>query len=391
MGKDSNALKTIEAVNKGQLAYCKFLSANDTGDTGGHQAGIYIAKNAIRILFDEPGIKGENKDKLVKIKWQDDFTTNSRFVYYGNHTRSEYRITRFDRGFPFLRTEHTGDLFVLIRFSSEDYAAYVLETEDAINDFLDAFGMSPADTGTLIQKDDIPLESKAEFLLTQFIESLTVDFPASVDMSAAARRIYNEIYDHDENIVLDPDLELIYWIDMEYRLFRKIEYARYGEIITHGFTSVDEFIKVANTVLNRRKSRAGKSLEHHLSALFDGNGLSYTSQPKTESNKQPDFIFPSETAYHNMRYPVDKLVFLGAKTTCKDRWRQVINEADRIGIKHLFTLQQGISSSQLDEMASERITLVVPQPYINTYPAKKRDSIWTLHKFISFVKEKTGA
>lgn len=391
MDKRSSSLKAIEAVNKGQLAYCKFLSANETGDTGGHQEGIYIAKNAIKILFDEPGVKGENKDKFVKIKWQDDITTNSRFIYYGTGTRNEYRITRFDRGFPFLRTEHTGDLFVFVKLTSEDYAAYILETEDEINDFLDAFGMSPADTGTLIQKEDIPLESKAEFVLSQFIESLMVDFPASTEMSAAARCIFNEIYDHEENIILDPDLELIYWIDMEYRLFRKIEYTRYGEMITRGFSSVEEFIEVANMVLNRRKSRAGKSLEHHLSALFDGNRLPYTPQPTTEGNKHPDFIFPGESAYHNMNYPTDKLVFLGAKTTCKDRWRQIINEANRIGDKHLFTLQQGISSQQLDEMASERVILVVPQPYINTYPIEKRSGIWTLHKFIAFVKEKTGA
>lgn len=389
MDKSSNAIKAIEAVNNGQLAYCKFLSSNDTGDTGAHQAGIYITKNAIEILFDEPGIRNENKDKLVKIKWQDDFATNSRFVYYGSGTRNEYRITRFDRGFPFLRAEHTGDLFVIVKFSPEDYLAYVLETEDEINDFLDAFGMSPTDTGALIPKEDIPLDRKAEIVLSQFIEALTVDFPATIEMSAAARRIHNEIYDHEENIVLDPDLALIYWIEMEYKLFRKIEYARYGEMITRGFSSVEEFIEVANMVLNRRKSRAGKSLEHHLSAVFDGNGLSYTSQPVTEGNKHPDFIFPSETAYHNMSYPSDGLVFLGAKTTCKDRWRQVINEANRIGDKHLFTLQQGISSQQLDEMASERVILVVPQPYINTYPVEKRGGIWTLDKFIEFVKEKT--
>ena len=40
---ESIAASAIDAVAKGKMAYCKFLSANDTGDTGGHQAGIYIA------------------------------------------------------------------------------------------------------------------------------------------------------------------------------------------------------------------------------------------------------------------------------------------------------------------------------------------------------------
>jgi hypothetical protein len=161
-------------------------------------------------------------------------------------------------------------------------------------------------------------------------------------------------------------------------------------MITKGFQTVEQFIEVANMVLNRRKSRAGKSLEHHLAAMFDGNALVYQSQPKTEKNKRPDFIFPGETAYHDMDYPSDKLIFLGAKTTCKDRWRQIINEANRINNKHLFTLQQGISTQQLEEMEAERITLVVPAPYISAYPQEKRGGIWTLQKFIAYAKEKAA-
>lgn len=385
---ESYASKAIQAVNGGQLAYCKFLSANDTGDTGGHQAGIYIAKNAISILFDEPGEKGSNKGRYVKVRWQDDFTTDSRFIYYGTGTRNEYRITRFGRGFPFLATEHTGDLFVFVKNDHEDYSGYILETEDDINTFLDAFAMGPTDTGAIIQKEDMRLDTRAEMAFAEFIQTLTVDFPASAEISLAARMIFNTVYDHEENIQVNPDKELIDWIDTEYRLFRKIEFVRYGDIIKKGFTSVEQFIEVANMVLNRRKSRAGKSLEHHLSAMFDGNSLVYQAQPKTEGNKHPDFLFPGETAYHDFTFPSERLIFLGAKTTCKDRWRQVINEADRIRDKHLFTLQQGISAQQLDEMEAEHITLVVPVPYISTYPQEKRDAIWTLQKFISYAKEK---
>lgn len=386
-----NAFKAIQAVNNGQLAYCKFLSANDTGDTGAHQAGIYIAKPAISILFDAPGVKGGNRDKHVKIRWQDDFVTDGRFIYYGNGTRNEYHITRFGRGFPYLKPEHTGDLFVFVKMSEDDYSGYVLETEDKINAFLDAFGMSPTDTGTLIQKDALKSATRADIEIQRFIAMLKADFPASAEMSGMARDIFHTVYNHMENITRNPDKQLISWIEMEYRLFRSIEFVRYGDMITKGFASVEQFIEVANIVLNRRKSRAGRSLEHHLAAMFDGNALRYTAQPRTEGNKRPDFIFPDETAYHDMSFPTGKLIFLGAKTTCKDRWRQIINEANRIDHKHLFTLQQGISAQQLEEMAGERITLVVPQPYIETYPKEKRDGIWSLKKFITYAGEKTGA
>jgi type II restriction enzyme len=41
------AQKAIDAVLRGTLAFCKFLSANDTGETGGHQSGIYIPKTSV--------------------------------------------------------------------------------------------------------------------------------------------------------------------------------------------------------------------------------------------------------------------------------------------------------------------------------------------------------
>ena len=82
------AIQAIQAVLSGQRAYCKFLAANDTGLTGGHQAGIYISKPSIPILFDEPGIKGTNKEKWVKVKWQDGIETDTRFIYYGKGTRT---------------------------------------------------------------------------------------------------------------------------------------------------------------------------------------------------------------------------------------------------------------------------------------------------------------
>ena len=42
---------------------------------------------------------------------------------------------------------------------------------------------------------------------------------------------------------------------------------------------------------------------------------------------------------------------------------------------------------QLDEMKAEGVTLVVPKPYISTYPREKQEEIWTLTKFVGYVKE----
>lgn len=386
---DGYASDAIRAVIDGKQAFCKFLAANDTGLTGAHQAGIYISKPSIPILFSAPGKKGENKEKWVKVKWQNDFETDTRFIYYGQGTRNEYRITNFGRGFPFLRPEYTGALFVLIECDEENYQGFVLNTEEDINQFLDAFGISPTETNHLIETRIIPPEEREKNVIEEFIASLSVDFPSSEEMSAAARQIQDAVFNHKEFIRTNPDQKLLDWTDAEFRLFRALEYARYSKMISNGFSTVDDFITIANQVLNRRKSRAGKSLEHHLSAIFDGNNIAYTAQAVTEGNKRPDFVFPSEAAYHDFSFPVARITTLAAKTTCKDRWRQILNEADRLrdARKYLCTLQQGISPAQMDEMDAEGVTLVVPQAYIGTYPRDRQDRIWSVNKFVSYVKE----
>ncbi len=388
----NNAVQAIQAVLQGGTAFCKFFSANDTGETGGHQSGIYISKPSVPILFETPGTRGENKDKWVEIKWQNDFKTNTRFVYYGKGTRNEYRITNFGRDFPFLTPDYTGALFVLVKETEENYLGFVLNREDEIDQFLDAFGLSPAETNRLIDSHIIRPESHEAVEFERYISSLQVAFPSSEEMAAAARHIQDTVYDHSELIVSDPDKKLLDWTDLEYKLFKALEYDRYADLITRGFTSVDDFIMTANQVLNRRKSRAGKSLEHHLAAIFAGNSLQFQKQAVTEGRKKPDFLFPSQDAYHDGSFPLEQLISLAAKTTCKDRWRQVINEADRLRDrpKYLCTLQQGISTAQLDEMQEEQVILVVPRPYITTYPRDRQDRIWTLDRFVRFAREIEG-
>lgn len=383
------ALTVIADTTNSEKVFCKFLSANDTDETGGHQSGIYIPKNSISLIFDAPGEKGQNKETFNKIKWQNDFETDAHFKYYGQGTRNEYRITGFGRNFPFLKSEYTGSLLVILKQKNGEYKGYVLETEQDIEYFLDYFGITPIETNQLLTTSFINSEKEENQAIKEFVESLTIDFPSSEQMSIEAQRIQNLIYDHIEKVQLNPDDKLLDWTEVEYRLFRALEHERYGTIIKNGFSDVDKFIEMANQVLNRRKSRAGKSLEHHLSSLFTGNNITFTPQAITEGNKKPDFIFPSIELYHDNSYPVSKLASLAAKTTCKDRWRQVLNEADRLRSENKFlcTLQQAISSAQLEEMKNEKVILVIPERYIKTYPEKYQNDIWTLKKFIGYIQE----
>lgn len=182
----------------------------------------------------------------------------------------------------------------------------------------------------------------------------------------------------------DPDVQLIDRRRVEYDIFLLVEELHVLDIIRKGFGSVDEFIALANSVSNRRKSRAGKSLELHLEHLFIEHGLRhFATQAVTEGNKKPDFLFPSAEAYHDSEFPGENLRMLAVKTTCKDRWRQILNEANRIPQVHLFTLQEGVSQAQHKEMQAEGVRLVVPSSLHKKYPEAVRAELMTLGAFIA--------
>lgn len=379
----------IESVQQASAAFCRFITANDTGKTGAHQAGFYIPKCASSLLFSEPGIRGENKDKMVKIQWQNSFETDSRFIYYGRGTRNEYRVTRFGRKFPFFEDDNVGDLLIITKHSEEDYKGFVLNTDDDIENFFSYFQLSPNESNQLIDIDNAIKPNKRILTLFEDFVCKFNSFPETRIMAEGARNCYNQAYRiSNETLILSPDSILLEWIDSEYNLFRCFEEKVYSYICTTTFPTIENFIKTANEVLNRRKSRAGKSLEHHLSNIFTHNELLFEEQAVTEDNKKPDFLFPNAECYHNWNFPTDDLTVLGAKTTCKDRWRQIVTEADRLDVKYLFTLQQGISKNQLKEMTDSNVKLVVPQKYLNSFPIEYRSNLLDLKGFISMVKEK---
>lgn len=379
----------ITKVQNSKRAFCRFITANDTGENGSHQAGFYIPKCAASLLFDTPGVKYENKDKQVEVKWQDDFTTESRFIYYGKGTRNEYRITRFGKNFPFLKEDNVGDLLIIAQYSETYYYGFVLQTDQDIDDFFAYFNLSPEMTNQLIDVTQVSTPEKQLETSIQELVAQYTDFPGTLQMAEFAKEIYNKVHNiTDDKIRNAPDEQLLKWIDTEYSLFRSFEEKVYAPIYSVPFPNCQELIKFSNIILNRRKSRAGKSLEHHLATIFTAAKLEYEEQAVTEDNKKPDFLFPNGEAYHNLLFPADNLVFLGAKTTCKDRWRQVLNEANRIETKYLFTLQQGISKNQLREMKHEQLKLVVPAPYRSSFDKEFQADIETLSSFIKIVKAK---
>lgn len=119
--------------------FIKIVSANDAGETGGHQAGVYIPKGSIS-FFDFKGIKGENNEKFIYINWlNDNDERKSRIIYYGK-AKNEYRITRLGRKLT------TGSLIIFTKKDINKFNALVVD-KILIEDFLTSIGVNQTDIG----------------------------------------------------------------------------------------------------------------------------------------------------------------------------------------------------------------------------------------------------
>jgi EcoRII C terminal len=193
-------------------------------------------------------------------------------------------------------------------------------------------------------------------------------------------------------------LVLMAWMEREEILFRTLERYLIADRLSTGFSGdlnlgvdVDGFLSLSLSVQNRRKSRVGLALENHLEELFAGCGLQYDRASITENKSKPDFVFPSIAAYHSPAFDSLRLTMLGVKSTCKDRWRQVLAEADRIDNKHLLTLETSISANQTDEMRAKNLRLVLPRGLHETYTLEQRTWLMDVSTFIAVVRERQHA
>lgn len=232
-----------------------------------------------------------------------------------------------------------------------------------------------------------PEEPEAD-RLDGLIEQFGLQFPTTRVFSDLARASLPEVSAAD-----DPDQALIDWMDREEQLFRRLERRIVAARIGDGFRAaegadVDGFLSFSLSVQNRRKARAGQALENHLEAVFQAQGIRYLRGAETENRNKPDFLFPGQAEYRDPAFPAARLTMLGAKSTLKDRWRQVLSEAVRIEEKHLLTLEPGISENQTDEMQAKKLQLVVPQRLHATYRPAQRAWLMRLGDFVPLVRSR---
>jgi hypothetical protein len=389
-----------EQTRPGIILYAKRLSANDTLATRAHQAGPYIPKELFFKMFpslNRPGDKNPDCSFELRIDSHSDIR-NVRAVWYNQKTRNEARFTGFGgSSSPFLDPENTGALVI---FSFHHHAhkgdfichAWVCEhgtEEDLVEDRIGSVEPGKGKVWSIAKGIQNVLASASSQRSSCWLATHEIpgnwfkNFPDSAEI---VRKTVEFCRDRGDPV----DSRLMCRRKCEFDIFQSVEQAVEWPSIQKGFTSLDEFIDRAQRILQRRKARSGRSLELHVREIFieeklrEGHDFSY--QKESELHKKPDFIFPSEEAYKNLSFPENHLRMLAVKTTCRDRWRQVADEADRIKQKHLLTLQEGVSERQFQQMRDANVYLVVPEPLVSKYPKEIRPHLKTLESFIGDVR-----
>lgn len=339
---------------------------------------------------------------------------NARIVCEGELTWYDARAkARIERGVD--RTEHrlyfpsneviermnAGDLFFLAKRSETRWLVAIVERDTSMaRQLLWLFGMDELPRcGMVVQQSDVmntrALEYSTSFILNQlgieiavtndYLEEMLTSFggkfPSTKEFSAFARSRCRDICPKDS----PADEVLMAWMLQEEQMFLTLENHILQKRINQGFSSVEDFIQTSLSAQNRRKSRAGSALENHIECILRARQIPHAWGAKTEGKSKPDFLFPGAKEYHDPAFPVASLHMLGVKSTCKDRWRQVLAEADKIDIKHLLTLEPGITQDQTDEMRAKKLQLVIPASLHDSYTHTQQSWLFSLEEFLAVV------
>lgn len=124
----------------------------------------------------------------------------------------------------------------------------------------------------------------------------------------------------------------------------------------------------------QRKSRAGYSYEHHIETMLAGGSIPFEKQVIIEAKKRPDFILPSLAFIDSGKPEAAKGLILSAKTTLRERWKQVEREKGARAL-YLTTVDENIAGNAVEDMAAMGIFLVIPESLM-----KSKETEYAGHK-----------
>ncbi|WP_052103727.1 MULTISPECIES: type II restriction endonuclease [Lysobacter] len=381
--------------------FVKKLSRNDTSwadDSGKHQAGFYIPR-PIREAGFFPELQANNPAKLhifhaeCTVLWpQTGEITLSNMRHYSNKG-PETHFTGLPK--PLFRDLTPASLILSGRLAQpiSDCSYWIIVLDSATEEaelletaldleagfhygrfepsrFEDASRLARDETQELIERLQSAIRNGTlPELLAEY-----ADIPNPATIAAGARKEWlqtNGFTGLDPWAIPNPgDAIMEISRDIEFRHYRRYELRRRAvELVSLLADSSDlttavvrrfpEIDRVFLSASQQRKNRAGRSFEHHIAASLKAGHIRFTEQAVT-GGRRPDFVMPDLSALRSKKRTYAEALVLAAKTTLRERWKQVSSERLNCDV-FLATVDDRVAASSIREMANADIRLVVPE------------------------------
>lgn len=414
-------------LDSSEALFVKKLSLNDRDWArlpNKHQAGVYVPPPERDGGFfpplttkqrDDPEAD-EIREAFFTIEWPEvGEAREARLVHYTSKG-PETHMTRLPK--PAFRDLAPASLLVIGRNGGGTYKALTLDSEgtdcEVLSDILD---LQPDFVSGLFSLQAVKHEREEKAL--SFIEEVLKAFfdgklaelaalhsamPATADLAAAARARFlaDNGLPNLNPFVLGKPGDALREISrgVEYEIFRDLQTKARAVDLVRLILGDDptvfspekalraivlDFPKIDALLLSaaqQRKSRAGYSFEHHIEAMLSDGGVPFEKQVVIEAKKRPDFILPSFALYADLGRTDREAIVLSAKTTLRERWKQVGQEMKNCDL-YLATVDENIAANAIEDMAAQGIRLVVPESLKNsdTTEYKKQASVLSFKTF----------
>lgn len=381
--------------------FVKKLSRNDTSwadDSGKHQAGFYIP-SPIREAGFFPQLEADNPDKPhifhaeCPVLWpQTGEVTVSHMRHYSNKgPETHFTVlpkVLFQDLTPAslllvgrLARPIAGCRYWIVILDSAAEEAELLETVLDLeagfhygrfepSRFEDASRLARDDTQELIERLQRAItEGTLHELLAEY-----ADIPNPASIAADAR---NEWLQTRGFAALDPwtiqnpgDAIMEISRDIEFRHYKRYELRRRAaelisllvkekDLVTAIVTRFPEIDRIFLSASQQRKTRAGRSFEHHIAESLSAGKIKFMEQAVT-GGRRPDFVMPDPTSLRSRKRAYSDALVVAAKTTLRERWKQVTSEKLNCDVL-LATVDDRVAATSIREMADKGIRLVVPE------------------------------
>lgn len=386
-------------VGKSSTVFIKKLARNDCAwadsAENGHQNGVYIPRE-IRESDFFPPLQNSNSDKphifdaRFWTVWPATGEAQHSALKHYSNKGTEMHFTRVPRDeFNDLTPaswlvggllEHsmgeTTHWFMVIDSASEE--AELLESMFALDSDFHFALFDPTHLPTAEQDNtDQLIEDLAKALREGSLDQFVLDasrMPASGEFAIQAQIAWLEENNLEKmdpwNIPNPGDAVMRISRDIEYALYKQSEVrfraaqvlrtmsmdANLVSAIVRGFPELDAtFLSAAQT----RKSRAGRSFEHHVGRVFRDGCIRHEEQVIFGS-RRPDFVLPDVSTLRSKSRDFNDAAIVSLKTTLRERWKQLSLERFN-GDVFLATVDDRVTADAISDMADNGIRLVVPE------------------------------